>query len=58
MNITKSATFIVKGSLFEIVQISCFQINSDNKYQSDEVLILTIKSLTWTIQMMQAYPNQ
>lgn len=54
-----SNTFLVKkcGSLYEIARNICFQLNSEEDHQSDEVTALCIASLSWLLPAMDSHPS-
>jgi len=54
-----SKSFLLQspGSLFQVTRNFCYQLNSEEKDQSDEITSLAVKSLTWTLQAMHCFPN-
>lgn len=51
-------TFLVQipGSLHEIARNLCFQMNSEESQQSEEITALCIKSLCWILPVMKEHP--
>ena len=54
-----SSSIILKnpGSLFEITRNLCFELNSEEEHQSEEITNMAIKNLSWVIKVMHLYPN-
>ncbi|CAB9504964.1 processome component 20 homolog [Seminavis robusta] len=52
-------TFLTQtdGSLYEVARNLCFQLNSEEEHQSDEITTLCIKSLCWLLPAMHANPT-
>jgi U3 small nucleolar RNA-associated protein 20 len=44
------------GSLFEITRNLCFELNSEEEHQSDDITTMAIKNLSWVIRVMHEYP--
>ena len=55
----KAETFLLKesGSLFEVAQNLCAQLNVGEPEQNKELSTTAIKSLTWIIQAMDEHPH-
>ncbi len=52
-----SIIFKSKGSLFEIARNLCFQLNSEDDQQSEDVTTMAIKNLSWIVKVMYAHPT-
>jgi len=58
--IDESASSIIlkiPASLFEIARNLCFQLNSEEEHQAQDVTTMAIKNLSWMIQIMHLYPR-
>ena len=55
----KSQSFLlaVPGSLFQIARNLCYQINSDESEQNNDLTAFAIKSLTWVLEAASAHPQ-
>jgi len=58
INTNASSSIILKipGSLFEITRNLCFQLNSEEEHQSNDISTMAIKNLSWIIKVMDTYP--
>jgi U3 small nucleolar RNA-associated protein 20 len=45
------------GSLFEIMRNMCYQLNTDDQQQSQEVSSMAIKNLSWVARVANRYPH-
>jgi U3 small nucleolar RNA-associated protein 20 len=54
-----SKTFLldVPGSLFQVARNLCYQINSDEDQQDDDLTAVATKSLTWALKAANKYPH-
>lgn len=54
-----SKTFLldVPGSLFQVARNFCYQINSEEDEQDDELTALATKSLTWVLKAAKQHPH-
>ena len=55
-NFPSSIILKIPGSLFEITRNLCFELNSEEEQQSDDVTNMAIKNLSWIINVMHEYP--
>lgn len=55
-NSPSSIILKIPGSLFEITRNLCFQLNSEEEHQSDDVTNMAIKNLSWVIKVIHKYP--
>ena len=56
---SKKATFLVekRGSLYQLARGYCYQLSLDDNQQSEEIVALAAKSLTWLVQAMNQHPE-
>lgn len=47
----------IPGSVFEIARNLCFQLNSDDQRQSDDIIEMAVKNLSWVIKIMDKHPK-
>ena len=54
-----STTFLAEceGALYQVARNFCFQLAAEEEEQVDDLVPLIVKSLTWTIQAMSAFPQ-
>ena len=53
-----SMSFLVRrpGSLYEVARNLCYQLNTEEHFQNDEVTTLCIKNLCWILPVMERNP--
>jgi U3 small nucleolar RNA-associated protein 20 len=56
---TATTTFLVRspGALYQVTRNFCFQLAAEEEEQVDDLVPLIVKSLTWSLQAMNAFPH-
>lgn len=47
----------IPGSIFEIARNLCFELNSEDHRQSDDIIEMAVKNLSWIIKIMDKHPK-